>query len=307
MKTTPNKSITSWLIGAPLRFSVFCTVFTLGLTILYGFLAKYISILRFVNPVDIFLFIGLISVICGAIFSAKKLNTQTLDKRSFVAITNATTVSGCLIMFISTMILSLSPSILIALQSLTAQGISASVLTTAVLLSIFFMYIIGLFAVAAYAKLRRAQTIGIPTWKIICSIPFGFGMTWIPGYFIEDKKSTTHVEIKSKWYNKLTDAIIAKPIAIALAFCITVAASGIFFGFSSVLLTFASAMLFSICTMYIKPNDFIKRIGKTYATWAVIINIVFIISLTISFAMAINHAHKTMHVNINDTVVEQQS
>ena len=146
----------------------------------------------------------------------------------------------------------------------------------------------------------------IPTWKIIFSIPFGFGMTWIPGYFIEDKKSTTHVEIKSKWYNKLTDAIIAKPMAIALAFCITVAASGIFFGFSSVLLTFASAMLFSICTMYIKPNDFIKRIGKTYATWAVIINIVFIISLTISFAMAINHAHKTMHVNINDTVVEQQ-
>lgn len=305
MKPTSKKTLTSWLISAPLRFSIFCTIFTLGLTILYGILAKQISILRFINPVDVFLFIGFISTICGAIFSAKKLDTKTLDKRSFVAISNATTTIACAILFVSTMILSLSPSILITLQTLTAQGISPSVLTVAMLLSVFFMYIIGLFAACAYAKLRRAQSIGIPTWKIICSIPFGFGLTWIPGYFIEDTKSKTNIEIKSNWYNKLTDAIIAKPTAIALTFCLTVAASGIFFGFSSVLLTFASAMLFSICTMYVKPNDFIKRVGGTYSTWAVIINLVFIASLVTSFILAAHQTTAPIELTISETNIEQ--
>lgn len=303
MKNTKQTTMLSWLIGAPLRFSVLTTIFTLFLTVLYGTMAKNISALRFINPIDVFLIIGFISVVCSSIFCARKLNTKTLDRKTFVAISNAQTMLATAIIFFSSLLMSLSPSVLLTLQSIAAQGLSPSLLLATITMSIFFMYTIGLFMCCAYAKIRRAQTMGIPTWKIIFSIPFGFSMTWIPGYFIDSPKSKDTIEIKTKWYNQLTTKILSKPVATALAFCTITVASGVFFGFSSVLLTFASAMIFSICTMRTKPNEFAKHIGGTYSTLAVVINIVFIISLGISFTTAVRNmpSPAPMEITISET------
>ena len=98
------------------------------------------------------------------------------------------------------------------------------------LVGLFFLYICGIFFANLYAKYRRCRAMGVPAWKIICSMPMGFALLWTPGYLLPDNHNPDYViPIRAKWYTRFTNWIIQNPITTVLSFIIMTVFSESFF------------------------------------------------------------------------------
>ena len=147
----------------------------------------------------------------------------------------------------------------------------------AVCLVLLSLYILGVTIMVFWACFLRARTMNIPLWKIICSIPFGFDMLWVPGYFIPAKQSKkTVVATNIKWISNLTNWTFARLSNAGFLFTALIIGTGIFNGLTTTLLSLSILLLFAIWIMQMGDKKFEKNIGNTYATTAVIINIVII-------------------------------
>lgn len=142
----------------------------------------------------------------------------------------------------------------------------------------FLFYTAGLSLTALWSHFLRARTLNIPTWKIICSMPFGFAMLWMPGYFIPNKKDRSPViTTEKKWIANLTNWTMARPANAAFFLTMTLVINGLAGGFHpGTLLSLSILMLFAIWIIQIGTKRFEKAIGGNYATVAVIINIAMI-------------------------------
>ena len=125
-----------------------------------------------------------------------------------------------------------------------------------------------------WACFLRARTLNIPLWKIICSIPFGFTMLWLPGYFLPNKTDKNHiVKTDSKWIKNLTNWTFLRPTNAGFLFAILVIFTSTFNGITRTMLTISALLIFAIWAMQVGTKKFEKSISGAYSTTAVIVNI----------------------------------
>ena len=168
--------------------------------------------------------------------------------------------------------------------------------TIFVLVGVFYMYLFGVSLTNLYTKYQRCREMGISPWKIILSMPFGFGLLWTPGYLLDDgNKNNSSVTISARWYERLTNWIMSNPIYTTLAFALIVIYSGFFAGFNAALLTLASAVVFAIWLRIAGLSGFRGAQNRTYAYVAIVVNIAIIIGFIL---LATNNTMMT--INITD-------
>lgn len=292
MANKQSSKLISWLMTGPIKFALLSFVFMLLISMLYSVIFGAAS-----QP-TLFILMA-ISAIMGAYFMLRGITHENLDRRSFVALNNAQMLIISVAFITSTLlIVANAEQIILHLWWLESHA-NASFIWTMILMVLFYLYLFGLFIMNVYAKYRRARAMNISPWKIICSMPFGFSMLWIAGYVIPETKKPAKfaLQIKSHWYAYITDWIMTNPINTILTLVLLIVLSGFFFGFNTILLTFALAIIFAIWVKVKTPSVFAKEIGGKYSTFAIIINIIVLVSL-IGFMMFAPARDVT--VNIND-------
>ena len=300
MKKTP--SITTWLLWTPLKFAFLSFISIFTISFLYTWISEQIVFDKYTNTAPILTLIT-ISIICCIYYVIKKIPKITMDQKSFVAIHNAQTILSFLLFTLSGYLLFTNQQYLIySITTGTTSGPGA-ILTLMTLFSIFLLYTLGLTLINVYVKIRRIQELKIPTWKIICSIPFGFSALWLPGYLTQTNKShTPGQQIKSKWYNRINTWITSNPANTIATFIFITALSGFYIGFSTTLLTFSMALIYGIWTLKIGAKKISDRIPGTYSTTAVIINITLIIVLSMAYIFM--PQSQNIEITINETTTQ---
>lgn len=273
-----TNKLSIWTFFSPLKFSLT----TFGLLILTT--AIYILGLSLIAPnieppkshVTILL---LLSFTLGIILQLRKLPRTKMNQHSFVAIHNAQSIILATSILISTIATAYyTPMTLFYIMQFTQRHPILTTIIIAIILLIC-LYIVGVLLANLYAKILRARTTGIPTWKIIATMPFGFDATWIPGYFLNtNNNKTENILIKSKWYNTLNNWILARKRTLIPAFICTLLVSLFYAGTYSILLVFIFALIFGIWLLQIGIKPFEKNISGTYTNVSIAFNIVMIIT-----------------------------
>ncbi len=301
MKTTntPNR-LAQWLLWPQLKFAIlsFICFILIGLT--YGLIAGaiYGANPSPAAPLSILLFIGFISCLGWLI---RRLPRTQLGQESFIAINNAQMFVISVAFILSSIFIVRHMQQILFQLMMPTNMVSTSFLILASLSGIFYLYLLGIVFTNIYVKFIRAYEMGIPAWKIIFSMPFGFSALWTAGYMLNTptiKKSDALA--CPQWYKKITKQIITRPINTIIAFVAITLLSGFFYGFSAVLLTYSFALIFGIWVINVGRANFTKNISKKYSTYAVIVNILIILSL-LTFGLLYPNNTQNVQIEISDT------
>ncbi|MDR0741805.1 MAG: hypothetical protein LBF28_03455 [Rickettsiales bacterium] len=219
----------------------------------------------------------LIFTICKYI---KWLPKENLDRRSFIAIDNGLTFVYFMFAAVAAILAARNP------QNILSPSNSMFLLSgTTIIVSIICLYVFGLLIASVYATYRRALAMGVPKWKAILSVPFAINLLWFPGYLMaDDPKAKPAVAIRAKWYSKLTDWVVAKPINAILLFLFTMSISALLFDPYSLSIKLFLGAIFCIWLLIAGGRAFKKNIGGAYATAAAFLNIAFIIGFVVLFS-----------------------
>ncbi len=299
MNPTNASTLSIWTLWAPLKFALTTFFSTSIIGLLYSFIA-----VRIYTPTPVpyqpLLWLTTITFIICAIRLFYKLPHITPDRESFIATHNLqTALTATAFIAISLFITQNANKILLQLATLGSS--SASILFIFSMSSILLLYLIGILLSNFFLKFRRIQTLNIPTWKIICCMPFGFSALWAPGYILPDLRGPTNsITIKPNWYKNITHLITSNPATTISVFALLTMLSGFVYGINAVLLTFILSLIFGIWTISVGIKKFIKTMPGKYATVAVIINIAIIIALTLGTHIY-THLNQTTTINIIET------
>lgn len=277
MKQTTQSKLSTWLLWAPIKFALISFFATTIIAFVYSLIAGYVSPDAPTSTTPLMILVTVAIILCIA-YSVHSLPRIKMDRPSFIAIHNAQTlIMTTLFVFLSYLLIRNAQKLMLQLFVLETQS-SLTFFFTIVALALSLLYITGISVANAYAKYQRIRAMGIPMWKVIFSIPFGFSALWTPGYILETNTPKTPAQqIPSSWYARLQNWILCRPTNTISSYVIITLLSGFFFGFNSVLLTFCLALIFGIWALQIGAKQFTKNIGGTYATTAVIINIALIL------------------------------
>lgn len=280
-----KQKMSSWIFWEPLKFAFIALAMMMVVTVLYGMLSSFIF--NGANaPQFPLVILWTITFVCAAILMLRNLPRENLDRRSFIALNNAQTFLVSLMFIVSTfLIVSNAQRIMLRMMWLEANS-NLSFLIIMIAAGLFYMYLSGAFIANIYAKFRRCRAMGIPAGRTLCTLPFGFPLLWIPGYLLSDKSTRNPVlPLKAKWYGRLTDYIMSAPILTAFVFVALVLFSGFFFGFDSILLTFAWMIIFAVWARISGTEKFRKNIGGAYTSFAIAANIAVLVSVILISTM----------------------
>ena len=300
MTTNTTSKLSTWLFWAPLRFAT-TTFLAVTLTgILYIMISGFIFPSTPIPQLPLGILTTLIILYC-IYLTGRKLSHDKLDQASFVMTHNAQTVLGASLFMISSyMIIRNINEIAFKLMLLEGQSTTLFILTMT-LSTILLLYIPGILIANFFAKFRRIQSFDIPTWKIICSLPFGFSALWIPGYMLNNTaKSARQISTKASWYKKLTDTVLSNPTNTIMTFIPVTLMSGFLFGLYGILLALTFSLIFGIWMIKVGQKKFIKNIGGLYASISVIVNLVLIIT-TICIFRFTTPPTQSIQINISET------
>lgn len=285
MSENKSQCLMSWILWRPLKFALML----LGLGI--AVMIPYEIVLNTISAGAAMWTLGILSIAAFvyAIYSLfHRLPHDNLDRYSFVAM----------------LAIMQAQSFLISLAMMGTAGNVIFVLLAAVMF-VAYAYLVGLSLANVYAKFRRGRAMNIPTWKIICSIPFGFNLIWIPGYILPDEKApkTPVIPIHAPWYKNLTNWIVSRPSRTILAFAILTLFTGFMFGIQTIFWTCAAILLFSIWVSTVGAKRFCKNIGGAYATVAMVLNIIMILAISVITYQQISQisAYENVAITVTDT------
>ena len=282
MEHTNTSKLSTWILWAPLKFAAttFCAISII--CIIYSLITTKIFIHANTSPQTMLWLCATTFIICATILFYK-LPHSSPDRTSFIATHNLQTILTSIgFILASFFILQNANEILLRLIFMSSHAPSRFIITIFLFCSIF-LYLIGILLSNFFLKIRRIQSFKIPTWKIICSIPFGFSALWTPGYILKTKdKNSDKITIKSNWYKRTTHAIESHQSTTITIFTLVTILSGFIFGIQSILLTFILTLIFGIWVLTIGTKKFIDSMPNKYATFAVIINIALILILAFS-------------------------
>ncbi len=304
MSENKSQCLLSWILWQPLKFALI--LLCLG----FAVMIPYEICILTLGPVAAQWTLGVLSVAAIAYslyFLFRRLPCANLDQHSFIALENAQAFVLAMAVFVAAFAGMQAQRFLFTLAMMGTAGNVIFVALAAVLF-VFYMYLIGLSLANVYAKFRRARAMNIPTWKIICSIPFGFNLVWIPGYIMPDAKRTTPViPIHAEWYENLTRWIASRVSYTVLAFVIITLFSGFMFGTQTMLMSGIALLVFIMWAYLAGMTKFRNNIGGLYSTFAVLINIVLIVTLGWMIARAPISVPENMQINISDTMITQNN
>lgn len=306
MKKTNAKNFSTWTLWSPLKFALISFGIMITTAFIYSLIASiiYTPVTMPQAPLVTLLSIGFIGAIAIQI---KSLPREKMDRTSFVAIHNTqTTILSVLFIAGSYLIVKYAQPILFYLLTM-GSNISGTFIIALTASLLFYLYLLGLLFANIYAKFRRARELNIPTWKIICSMPFGFAALWTPGYILDYGATKTPTYIpKSKHITNAMNWVVSRPTHTIATFIAITLLSGFFFGFNAVLLTFSLTLIFGIWALQRGTKNFIKSIPGKYTNTAIIFNIALII-LFIGFYAFIPKATQDVQLTISDTeIIETQ-
>lgn len=270
--------LSNWLYKQPLKFAGLTFILSTIATFFYGgfFILRGIPM----NPMPLMILIFTIFILC-IINLIKKLPNSNLDQQSFIAIHNAQTILYFIGIFLTSVIFIKHAEQNIMNILLQSQPTFLSFFYLS-LLTLFFLYLFGLYIANLYAKFRRIRSFGIPTYKIILSMPFGFSALWTPSYILSnttDTKSTK--KINPKWYKKFNNWILSNKTNCIISFILITIFSELIFNFNKMLLTLTFALIFGIWALQVGIKKFTKNINGAYTNMAIISNIILIIVISI--------------------------
>lgn len=278
MAEKKQPGIMSWLVWGPLKFAILSFALMLIAALGYGMVNSLIFD-GGASRVALHVLLGL-AFAAAVVLAIYKMPRGNLDRRSFVAVCNAQIFTVSAVFIISTLLI-VANAQKIMLRMLWLESHSPTMfIITMIIAALFYLFMCGLFIANVYAKYRRCRAMGISAWKTMCTLPFGYALLWIPGYLLADGKTKKDgtITIRTKWYARLTDWIISKPIITIIVFAALVAFSGFFFGFNAILLTMFLGVVFAIWTRIQGMEKFRKNIGGKYATFAIAANVVLLIA-----------------------------
>lgn len=281
-----TNKFSTWTLWSPLKFAVLSFCVLISTAFFYSLIAGTIYNPSNIpqTPLWILLTIGFI---CSIAFQFKTLPRDKMDRASFIAIHNTQTIilSG-LFLISAYLITRYAQQIMFSLMIMETR-ISATFLIALGASLLFYLYLIGLLIANICAKVRRIREFDIPTWKIVCSMPFGFSALWTPGYILDANasKSQTYAP-KSELLNRINNRIISTTTSTIATFIAITLLSGFFFGFNSVLLTFSLTLIFGIWAIQVGTKKFIKNMPEKYSTSVVIFNIALLIITIVFFSLA---------------------
>lgn len=288
-----SQSVLAWTLWHPIKFALIAFVFIVLITALLGIF----------NTGDVGWPISagvLTAILLAALITFRTMPRTNMDRTGFVALNNLQ------IPIVTTLFLISALAIDTYQHQITTQLTWLSITNNALLIAIiilaglFYMYLCGVFFTNVYAKYLRCRDMGLAPWKIICSMPFGFGLLWIPGYFLADKnKPTPAVTINTTWYSKFTNWLAASPAYTTLVFVLITIYSGFFYGFNMATLTMISAVIFALWYRIAGLSSFRGHMKKQYPYVAIVANILTIIGLMIFFTSSVNSA-ANIAMNISD-------
>lgn len=306
MKKNNTTKFSTWTLWSPLKFAAI----SFGIMITTAFIFSLIAGAIYApapmpqTPLVILLAIGFIGAIAIQI---KSMPRDKMDRTSFVAIHNTQTIILSLFFIASSYILVRYAQQIIFYLLIMETRLSATFIITLTATLIFYLYLLGLLFANIYAKFRRIRELNVPTWKIICSMPFGFAALWTPGYILDAGtiKKPTYAP-KSKCLTNATNWVISRPAHTIATFIAITTLSGFFFGFNAVLLTFSLALIFGIWALQRGTKTSIKNIPGKYANATVIFNAVLVI-LFIGFYAFMPTTTQNVQLTISDTeIIETQ-
>lgn len=299
MPQTNTSKLSTWILWAPIKFSIITFICLTIVGLLYTFITAKIYAPAPI-PTQPIIWLCTITFIGCIALMFYKLPRINFDRASFVATHNSQMlITSIFFILLTYIVINNATEIVLQLILLETKSQPTFVLLISAI-AIFILYIFGILFSNIYAKIRRIQALNIPTWKIVCSMPFGFSALWTPGYILNTNDKTNNISIKLNWYKKLTNKIIAhQSIAIATFSIVTILTCFIY-GLNSTLLTFTLALIFGIWTLNTGTKKFLNNIGGKYANWAIIINIVLIITFSLFYRIT-NNLQKQQQININST------
>lgn len=288
MARKKSQSLLTWLLWHPLKFALIA----FGLIVLISAVLNAMGVSTD-GPIA---FGVIIAVVIAAAITFWYMPRDNMDRRGFIALTNAQTLIATTIFWASAIIIATYQTQITNKLLWMATMQSGMFFTIFVLVGVFYMYLFGVSLTNLYTKYQRCREMGISPWKIILSMPFGFGLLWTPGYLLDDgNKNNSSVTISARWYERLTNWIMSNPIYTTLAFALIVIYSGFFAGFNAALLTLASAVVFAIWLRIAGLSGFRGAQNRTYAYVAIVVNIAIIIGFIL---LATNNTMMT--INITD-------
>ena len=288
MARKKSQSLLTWLLWHPLKFALIA----FGLIILISAVLNAMGVSTD-GPIA---FGVIIAVVIAAAITFWYMPRGNMDRRGFIALNNAQTLIATTIFWASAIIIATYQAQITNKLLWMATMQSGMFFTIFVLVGVFYMYLFGVSLTNLYTKYQRCREMGISPWKIILSMPFGFGLLWTPGYLLDDgNKNNSSVTISARWYERLTNWIMSNPIYTTLAFALIVIYSGFFAGFNAALLTLASAVVFAIWLRIAGLSGFRGAQNRTYSYVAIVVNIAIIIGFIL---LATNNTMMT--INITD-------
>lgn len=299
MSENKSQCLMSWILWRPLKFAL--TLLGLGIAVMI----PYEIVSATIGGATALATLGILSI-AAIVFATyllfHRLPHDNLDRYSFVALENAQAYVLALAVFVAMLAIMQAQSFLISLAMMGTAGNVIFVLLAAVMF-VAYAYLVGLSLANVYAKFRRGRAMNIPTWKIICSIPFGFNLIWIPGYILPDEKApkTPVIPIHAPWYKNLTNWIVSRPSRTILAFAILTLFTGFMFGIQTIFWTCAAILLFAIWVSVVGAKRFCKNIGGAYATVAVVLNIIMILAVSVITYQQISQISENVTITVTDT------
>ena len=288
MARKKSQSLLTWLLWHPLKFALIA----FGLIVLISAVLNAMGVSTD-GPIA---FGVIIAVVIAAAITFWYMPRGNMDRRGFIALNNAQTLIATTIFWASAIIIATYQAQITNKLLWMATMQSGMFFTIFVLVGVFYMYLFGVSLTNLYTKYQRCREMGISPWKIILSMPFGFGLLWTPGYLLDDgNKNNSSVTISARWYERLTNWIMSNPIYTTLVFALIVIYSGFFAGFNAALLTLASAVVFAIWLRIAGLSGFRGAQNRTYAYVAIVVNIAIIIGFIL---LATNNTMMT--INITD-------
>lgn len=299
MSENKSQCLMSWILWRPLKFAL--TLLGLGIAVMI----PYEIVSATIGGATALATLGILSI-AAIVFATyllfHRLPHDNLDRYSFVALENAQAYVLALAVFVAMLAIMQAQSFLISLAMMGTAGNVIFVLLAAVMF-VAYAYLVGLSLANVYAKFRRGRAMNIPTWKIICSIPFGFNLIWIPGYILPDEKApkTPVIPIHASWYKNLTNWIVSRPSRTILAFAILTLFTGFMFGIQTIFWTCTAILLFAIWVSGVGAKRFCKNIGGAYATVAVVLNIIMILAVSVITYQQISQISENVTITVTDT------
>jgi hypothetical protein len=293
---TLHSTLNTWLWRAPAKFAALL----MGIVIIAGLIfagagyAFNISVFAMQNA---FLAVMAAATVYSIYKLIKWLPSDKLNRAGFVSIDNGFGFVHYFIL-LATVAIGLSNPQLMTYYSVMLANKSMALLSIAVfIIAIGYLYMVGLSIANLYATYLRARAIGVPKWKAILSVPCTLMVLWMPAYMLPENKPTANsVPSKYKWFNAITNWVVAHPRNSVIAFLVMLILSYWTVDESIVLITGLFGIIFGVWVWIVGIKKFRDNIGGAYSTYAAALNIAVVVSILGLFVTAAFIPHKTVSV-----------